>query len=76
MFVTSHLVWNCRKTHPGGQICLHQESLVGSVIQAAGTEEFDYGLKTGFPLEAAGALRVAEPSLGSIPNTPGAVSWP
>ena len=41
--------------------------MAGSVIQATGTVEFEDGLRLGV-LEAAGALRAAAPSLGSIPN--------
>ena len=50
---------------------LHWESVVGSVIQpnvivALGWES---------SLEAAGALRAAAPSLGSIPNPSGGAGW-
>ena len=36
--------------------------------------EFEDGLRTE-SLEAAGALRAAAPSLGSIPNHPGGAGW-
>ena len=54
-------------------VCDNQESVAGSVIQATGTMELEDGLRTG--REAAGALRAAAPSLGSIPISPGGVIW-
>ena len=43
----------------------NQDSMVGSVIQATGTVEF----------EAPGALVAAAPSQGSSPNPPGGAGW-
>ena len=46
-----------------------------SVLQTTGTVEFDDDLRTVASMEAAGALRVTAPSLGSFLNTSGGAGW-
>ena len=45
------------------------------VIEVIARLEFEDGLRTGVPLEAAGALRAAAPNLVSIPNPSWGAGW-